>query len=293
MRRLAALRNNTRQAYRSLERRYTAAFAAANPWKHLGPLGIFFLCLVVVSGIYLYVQIDTSVQGVYRSIVDLSRDPRSLGGLMHSLHRYSADAFLLLTTLHLLREFLLGRFRHFYRFAWLTGVPLLAFVMISGIGGFWLKWDQLGQFSAQATAEWLDALGLFATATARNFLVDSAVADRMFSLFVFVHIGVPLLLVFGLWFHLQRIVRAEIWPPRALALGSGATLLVLALLMPVGSEVAADLSRVPMTLRFDWFFLWPNALLYTASAVGLWVLTAASFLFLLLLPFLPRASRHV
>jgi len=293
MKLLAALSNNSRQAYRSLERTYSAAFAAANPWKHLGALGIFFLCIAFVSGIYLYVQIDTSVLGAYRSITDLSRNPRSLGGLMHSLHRYAADALLLLTLLHLLREFLLGRFRHFYRFAWLTGVPLLIFVMVSGIGGFWLKWDQLAQFSAQATAEWLDALGVFATASARNFLVDSAVADRMFSLFVFVHIGVPLLLVFGLWFHLQRVVRAEIWPSYSLGLGSGASLVALALVMPVASEAAADLSLVPGTLSFDWFFLWPHALLYAASASALWVLIAALLLFLLLLPFLPRVTRHV
>jgi len=291
MKLLAAL--SGRRAYRSLERFYTAAFGPANPWKHLGALGIFFLCIALVTGTYLYVQIDTSVLGVYRSITDLSRNPRSLGGLMHSLHRYAADALLLLTLLHLVREFLLARFRHFYRFAWLTGVPLLAFIMISGIGGFWLKWDQLAQFSAQATAEWLDALGFFATATARNFLVASAVADRMFSLFVFIHIGVPLLLVFGLWFHLQRVVRAEIWPPRALGLGSSVSLLALALVLPVGSEAAADLSRVPGALSFDWFFLWPHALLYAASASSLWLLTAALLLLLLLLPFLPRVTRHV
>ena len=293
MRTRAAISNSSRQAYRSLERLYAAAFASANPWQHLGSLAILFLSIVLASGFYLYVQIDTSVLGVYRSITDLSRDPRSLGGMMRSLHRYAADAFLLLTLLHLLRELLLGRFRHFYRFAWLTGVPLLLFMMISGIGGFWLKWDQLAQFSAQATAEWLDALQLFAIPTTRNFLVDAAVSDRLFSLFVFVHIGVPLLLVFGLWFHLQRQAKAEIWPPRRLGLGSCLSLLVLALILPVGSEAAADLSLVPAALDFDWFYLWPHALLYAASAAELWWLTAALLLFLLLLPFLPRVTRHV
>ena len=293
MKPLAALSTASRQAYRSLERAYSAAFAADNPWQHLGSLAILFLWVVVLSGFYLYIQIDTSVHGVYRSIADLSRNPLSLGALLRSLHRYASDAFLLLTLLHLLREFLLGRFRHFYRFAWITGVPLLVFMMVSGIGGFWLKWDQLAQFSALATAEWLDALQLFATPTTRNFLVDAAVSDRLFSLFVFVHIGVPLLLVFGLWFHLQRQPRAEIWPPRRLALGSGLALLALALLRPVADEAAADLARVPGALNFDWFFLWPHALLYATSALESWALVGILLLLLLLLPFLPRVTRHV
>ena len=104
----------------------------------------------------------------------------------------------------------------------------LAFVC--GIGGFWLNWDRLGQFSAVATAEWLDALPLFASPLTRNFLAGASVGDRLFSLFVFIHLGVPLLLVFGLWFHIQRIARAEVFPPRALALPATLALLALALL---------------------------------------------------------------
>ena len=58
--------------------------------------------------------------------------------------------------------------------AW--GAALLAtigFVFVAAIGGFWLNWDQLGQFSAIATAEWLDALPLLGRlqgwAELRNF----------------------------------------------------------------------------------------------------------------------------
>ena len=71
---------------------------------------------------------------------------------------------------HLLREWLFGRYHGFRRFSWLTGVPLLLFAFVSAIGGFWLNWDRLGQFSAIATAEWLDALPFFASPLTRNFL---------------------------------------------------------------------------------------------------------------------------
>ena len=48
----------------------------------------------------------------------------------------------------------------------------------------------------------------------------AAVTDRLFSLFIFMHVGVPLLMLFGLWFHIQRLTRAAVFPPRALALAA-------------------------------------------------------------------------
>ncbi len=67
---------------------------------------------------------------------------------------------------------------------------------ISGIGGFWLNWDRLGQYSTIASAEMNPMRCLWTGAMARNLAVDS-VNDRFFSLLIFVHLGVPSLLLFG------------------------------------------------------------------------------------------------
>ena len=214
--------------------------SALNPLRHLGALGFLCFWLLAASGIVLYAVLDTSVAGAYRSIAELSRQPWYLGGWLRSLHRYAADAFVVLMLAHLLREWLFGRYHGFRRFSWLTGVPLLLFAFVSAIGGFWLNWDRLGQFSAIATAEWLDALPFFASPLTRNFLGPASVGDRLFSLFVFIHVGVPLLLVFGLWFHIQRLSRAEVFPPRTLAAGVTLALLALALALPVADQGAAD-----------------------------------------------------
>jgi len=279
------------RAYLRVEHGFDAVFgAASNPWRHLGALGFLFFWIISISGLYLYAVLDTSVDGVYKSIAGLSREQWYFGGVLRSLHRYAADAFVLVTLLHVLREFLLGRFSGFRRFSWLTGVPLLWFIYISGVVGFWLKWDQLAQFSAIAAAEWLDSLPIFATPLTRNFLNAAAVSDRLFSLFVFVHIGVPLLLIFALWFHIQRISRAEIFPARALSLGTLATLIVLALLQPVASQGPADLSMVPSSFGIDWFYLFLQPLMYATSAGVAWSLVAGLTLFLIILPALPRAE---
>ncbi len=281
-----------RAAWRRIEHGLDAVVGAPiNPLRHLGEIAFLCLWLLVASGIVLYVAIDTSVAGAYRSIVDLSQQQPWLGGLLRSLHRYAADAFVIALAAHLLREWLLGRYRGVRRQPWLTGVPTIVLVFASAIGGFWLHWDQLGQYSAVATAEWFDALPLLAAPLARNFLSNGAVTDRLFSLFVFVHIGVPLLLVFALWFHIQRLTRAAVWPPRPVGLGLLGALLLLAIALPVTSHAPADLATVPQALRLDWLLLFIHPLAEAASPAGAWALVGGGLSLLLVLPFLPQPPR--
>lgn len=265
--------------------------AAGNPLRHLGSIGLLAFGLLAASGSILFALFDTSVEGAYRSIEGLAHVPLGLGRLLRGLHRYAADLLMIVLLLHILREWLHGHARGVRRFHWLTGVPLLAFVFVSAIGGFWLIWDQLAQYSALSTAEWLDALPLLAAPLARNFLSPAAVGDRLFSLFVFVHVGVPLLLLFGLWFHIQRLSHVAILPPRPLALGLVATLALLALAQPVTSHAPAALDRVPQALQLDWLLLWLHPLTDLTSKTFTWALVLGALLLLLALPFLPQPAR--
>ena len=285
----AAGRPDARALYRGLEHGFDAAFGGAlNPLKHLGALAFLLFWLLAASGVVLYIVLDTSAEGAYRSIDELSRAPWTFGSALRGLHRYAADAFVFVTLAHLAREWLLGRFNGFRRFSWLTGVPLVPLAFVCAIGGFWLNWDRLGQFSAIATAEWFDALPFLASPLARNFLTG-AVSDRLFSLFVFVHLGVPLLLVFGLWFHIQRIARAEVFPRRALAAGTTLALLALALAAPVRSQGPADLALLPGALSLDWLLLFMHPLAAATSNAFVWTFWVATLAGLFALPFLRPA----
>jgi len=279
-------------AWRRVEHGFDAAFGSArNPLRQLGALGFLAFWLLAASGIYLYVFLDTSAAGAYRSIDQLAQQQPWLGGVLRSLHRYAADAFVILMAAHVAREWLHGHYRGFRRFSWLTGVPLVGLALVSAIGGFWIHWDRLGQYSAIASTEWIDALPLLSSPLARNFLSSDAVNDRLFSLLVFVHVGVPLLLLFGLWFHIQRLTRAAVFPPRSLSAGLLVTLLLLALVLPVTSHAPADLASLPQALRLDWILLFVHPLAEATSPIAAWAVVAGGLALLVVLPFMPQPAR--
>lgn len=282
------------RGWQAAERTFDAAFGSAlNPLRHLGTIGFLALWLLVGSGVILYALFDTSVDGAWRSIERLAHWPLGTGHLLRGLHHYAADLLILAVLLHILREWLHGHHHGVRRFHWLTGVPLLIFCFISAIGGFWLAWDQLGLYSALSTAQWLDGLPLLASPLARNFLSASAVSDRLFSLFIFIHVGVPLLLVFGLWFHVQRLTHVSMLPPRRLAVGIIAVLAGLALVRPVLSAAPAALDHMPAALNPDWLLLWLHPLTDATSRGFTLALVGTAVLVLFALPFLshrPRAA---
>ncbi len=275
-----------------VERMFDRCFGArANPWRHLGALGFHLFWIVVASGAYLYVVFDTSVAGAWHSGQALSMEQPWTGGLMRSLHRYASAAFATVVLLHVGCEFVRGRYAGARWFTWISGVPLIWLALGSGVVGYWLVWDQVAQFSAVATMEWLDAAGVFGVSLARNFLTPDSVDDRLFSLFVFLHIGLPLLLLLGMWVHIKRLSRPETVPARALGVGTLAALLALSVIAPVTSADPADALQVPPALALDWFYLAPHVLMYETSPQVLWAVAAVLTMALTACPLIGRSFR--
>lgn len=262
-----------------------------NPLTQLGTLGWFLFWIVAASGIYVYVFFDTGVTQAWESLERLSRNQWWLGGIMRSLHRYASDALVIVVLLHAAREFAMDRMRGNRWFAWVSGIPLLWFLYASGITGYWLVWDQLAQYVAVATTEWLDTIGIFGEPIARNFLDSQRLSGRFFTLMAYIHIAVPLLMLLAMWIHIQRHAHARVNPPRPLGLGILGALVVLSLALPALSQPPADLDRVPFQLGFDWFYLAAYPLLDHMDGATLWLLLVGGSTLLTLLPWLPPLKR--
>ena len=288
---MALLKRLLRFVMARAEGLFDVAFGQANnPFVHLGALGWFFFWIVAGSGVYLYIFFDTGVTDAYASVEYITYEQWYAAGVMRSLHRYGSDALMLIVVLHLLREFSLDRLRGRRFFAWLTGVPTLMLIYVSGISGYWLVWDKLAQYIAVATTEWFDALPIFAEPIANNFLNSSTLGDRFFTLMVFIHIFAPILLLLLMWVHIQRHAAARVNPPRPLMTGTALTLIALSLIAPATSQAPADLDTVPTLLNFDWFYLTAYPLLELMPGGRVWLIAAGGLAVLCLLPWMPPAK---
>ncbi len=285
---MISLRSGVRWSFCRLEILLDRIFGPHwNPLYQLGALGFFYYWVVAVSGIYVYILFDTGTTEAYQSVEYMTVEQWYLGGIMRSLHRYASDGMVLMMVLHILREWGLGRFRGPHWYVWVTGTPILWLVFIAGISGYWLVWDELGQYVAITTAEWFDWLGIFGEPIARNFLTPASLDDRLFTLLVFIHVVVPLLLLLVLWLHLLRVSRPRINPNRGLALGTILMLIALSLVKPAVSHAPANLAEVPDVLRLDWYYLVAYPLVDQVSPGAAWAFVGALSLILIALPWLP------
>jgi NAD(P)H-flavin reductase/quinol-cytochrome oxidoreductase complex cytochrome b subunit len=278
--------------FQKVEAVFNAAFGdKLNPLYYLGPISYFLFWIVVASGLYLYAFFDTGVKDAFQSVEDITHAQRWIGGVMRSLHRYASDGMVFTMLLHLARHFFFDRYRSFRWFSWVTGVVLLWLVYASGINGYMLPWDKLAQFTVIATAEWFDWLPMFGGTLVRNFIFSDSVNDRLFSLLSFIHIGIPLAVLFLLWVHVQRVPQARTNPPLPIALTLSVALVALSLLKPALSQGPADLSQAVTTLEFDWFYLATYPLIYSWSPGQLWALVGGATAVFLVLPWLPPKKR--
>ena len=287
------LQTGGRWVFVRIEAAFTAVFGEHwNPWFQLGALSFYFFWVIVATGIYLFVFFNTSIIGAFESVERLSNVQWYFGGVMRSLHRYASDAMAITVTLHLVREFALGRFRGAQWFSWVSGVPLLWLLFASAIGGYWLVWDQFAQYIAILSTEWLERLPNISDSLARTFLTNATLSDRLFSLMVFMHIAIPLFLLIGMFIHIKRLKQARTDPARGLAIGTMLSLLLLSMIKPASSMGPADLSLTVTAVNLDWIYMTVYPLLDTWGPNMVWLLLGTLTALLDLMPWLSPENKR-
>jgi ferredoxin/coenzyme F420-reducing hydrogenase delta subunit len=289
---IGAARSVLRLGFELIERPFERLFGPAlNPLAQLGALGFFFFWIVAVSGIYLFIFFDTGIERAYESVEYISRAQWFHAGVMRSLHRYASDLLVVMVATHLLRQFAYDQYRGARWFSWLTGLPMIWLLYGSGITGYWLVWDKLAQYVAITSSELLDRLPIFGEPIARNFISTGTLTSRFFTLMVFMHVAVPLILLFIMWVHILRISRPKINPPRTLAVMSLIALIGVSLWKPALSQGHVDLAKAPVEVGLDWFYLplYPLADLWGRGWV--WLSLGAFSLIIGLMPWLPPFRR--
>ncbi|MCC6316955.1 MAG: hydrogenase iron-sulfur subunit [Gemmatimonadaceae bacterium] len=260
-----------------------------NPLYRSGTITVAMLAVLLVTGVYLL--LFYRIGSPYASVARIT-DQAWAGRWIRGVHRLSSDAALITAIVHAIRMFAQRRTWGRRVVPWVSGVGLVALILVCGWTGYVMVWDTFGQIIAVEGARILDLVPLFSEPVGRAFVGHQPVPGAFFFLNLFLHIALPIGMGIGLMLHVSRVARPLLFPPRPVIAWSVAALIVVAVVRPVMLAPEADALRLPASVPIDVFYaFWiPVARNIPAAA------TVAGFAGLLLLasivPRLTRPSRN-
>lgn len=264
---------------------------AYNPFYYLGAICVFFLWIILVSGIYLFLFYSISAKGAYLSVQALTVNQWYLGGVMRSLHRYASDFLVIFMALHALRCFMLDRYKHWRWLAWVSGIVLAWVIIAGGIFGYWMVWDEKARLVATLSAHLLENVPIFGLPMSLNFARVENLTDQLFYIVLFIHFSTIFFIFIMILIHIVRITKAVITPPKSVAWGLMIILLALSFLKPAVSTSSAELKLLADPVQFDWFYMFMFPLMKYMSAHQVWAFIIAVTLIVAALPWISRSRR--
>lgn len=268
-----------------------------------GGMSVFLSLVVGFTGIleaFYYVPTPEKAAASVQTISYLV----PFGGLVRSLHYWSAQLLVTMVAVHMLRVFLTGAYASRRRFNHLLGMSLLVGAILLNFTGYVLRWDQGIQWALVVGTNLLKTIpaigtSLYVAVTGSTELGPLTVL-RFYIWHVFGFV-LPIVVIF-VW-HLFRVRRdgGIAVPPPALrtqherisrsvlvrrevlaAFLTGALLLTLSLIWP--APIAAPITDVQAATgdaRAPWFFLWVQQLLRWGDPFILGVLVPLAILAIL------------
>lgn len=126
----------------------------------LGLLSTFMFAVELITGIILMVFYTPSPEIAYADMIDILSNV-NLGKFMRDLHRLGAELMVAIVTLHMIRVYFTGAYKHPRQFTWLTGVVLLLLTLFLSFSGYLLPWDQLAYWAVTIGTSMAEAAPLF------------------------------------------------------------------------------------------------------------------------------------
>lgn len=259
-----------------------------NPFAYLGALAVSSILIAVATGILLLPFYSTSVHLAYSSVAGMLGEHRFSLGLLHSVHRYSSDAAMLFTVLHLIRAFLSKAFLRSRVLSWETGLISMGLLWFIGWTGYWLVWDQAAFLVAQLSARMIDYLPIFGTYLEKGLLLNDSINNQFFFVVFFIHMIIPVALFALLWIHVSRVNRPRFLVSRNAALALFGVLVLFAAIYPGKINDHADPFGFSSSIQGDFFFIFPIKLFETFSPGQLWLSFLGTFLLVGLVPWFYR-----
>ncbi len=278
-----------------------------NLWHLLGGLTLFLLFLEITTGILLMVYYRPSADEAYESVFYIINDVQ-LGWLIHGIHGWGAQLFILLVLVHVLRVYFHEAYRE-RELNWVIGVVLLLVVGAFAFTGTLLVWDQKAFWGIDAVRRVIADVPVVGKAILYFLWGGTELdANALLRFYVF-HVGLLPWVAIGLVMaHLYLVSRQGIFHRSGVgAQTSGQTygdvalrglllvvlsfgiVLTLAVIFPVELAGRAD-PLVYQSVKPAWYFLPAYGLLKLVPKAAGVALASVGVLGLLAAPWLGRNS---
>jgi quinol-cytochrome oxidoreductase complex cytochrome b subunit/mono/diheme cytochrome c family protein len=279
-----------------------------------GGLAVLLCLILLVTGIlemFYYIPVPTHAAISVETINSLV----PFGALTRNLHFWSAQALMIVMTIHLLRVVLTGAYARHRRLNYLIGLGMLVLVLLLDFTGYVLRWDEGIRWALIVGTNLLKTIPWIGN----NFyqlVVGGAepglsAVERFYTWHIFVLTGIMIIL--GAW-HIFRVRRdggIAIPPPAQrtdqvrisrfellrreilMMVIAGVVLLAISYIFPAPIERPITQTAVDIeSAKAPWFFLWVQQLLKLGGPF-LWgiVVPVLLLVILALIPFLlPQAQ---
>lgn len=261
-----------------------------NPLYHLGDLSILFFVIACVSGIYVFIFYNIDPRHAWTSVEAISNN--TFNGWMRTIHRYSSDLLVIFILLHLLQALISGKFKRFV--SWVSGIISFLVVILIGVTGYMLVWDQKAKLTGYLTAKFFSALPLFDPAIAGAFLLnDLDVVGGFFKVALFGHIVFSLLTLIIIWVHVIPLSKPKIFPPKKLIFYTLIAISIVSFAFPVKSDPPAQNSFLPLQTTFDWYYYFGYYLMKIFTVSQNWLIMIGSGIILSLFPLFIKKKKII
>lgn len=256
-----------------------------NPLYRSGALTVGLILFLILTGLYLL--LFYRIGSPYASVERITGQAWT-GRWIRTAHRLAADAAVVTATVHALRMFAQRRSWGRRAMPWITGVGLVALILVCGWSGYVMVWDGFGQLVAVQGARIVDLLPLFSEPLGRAFVGEQPIPGAFFFLNLFLHIALPIGMGIVLMLHVSRVARARLLPPARVRWWGAGLLVAVSVAWPVAMIPEASAFLVPASIPLDVFYgFWlPAAQAAPAPVVALAWLGALG-----LLAAVPRLTR--
>ena len=107
----------------------------------LGSATLFAFVSQAVTGVFLAMYYEPDVSRAYDSAAYITNEV-FLGELVRGMHKWGSTVVIILIFLHMARTFVFGAYKYPRELQWIIGVVLLVLMLIMGLTGYLLPFDQ-------------------------------------------------------------------------------------------------------------------------------------------------------